>query len=261
MSLGATRVALFAAVSIVLSLVSGPARAGEFQLVYRVSQEGAVVGAAIFSGVATEDDYTLRGVLRADVGPFAQSPVELIAVASGDMSGQALSWLRYALAVTENSLRRETDLSNAPSGVVVRKTPEPDTTLTSIAVPRRAQDALDPLTGLFQAARSVRRQNSCDASVLVYDGSLMYRIDVSHGAFPMGGYAGGGYDGPAVRCRFRYALDGAQAADANSAGPHEFRGEVWFATPRGPTLAAPLRAILDTRRGQLFFELHSYRVD
>jgi hypothetical protein len=88
----------------------------------------------------------------------------------------------------------------------------------------------------------------------VFDGRQHYRLAVSPRG--QGNFNGGGYNGPALQCAFRYEpISGFSANFDRSRVPV---AEAWFALPAQPGFAPPLRLTVPTPLGAAQLDLRSY---
>jgi hypothetical protein len=89
----------------------------------------------------------------------------------------------------------------------------------------------------------------------VFDGRGHYRLSVSPKA--QGTFNGGGYNGPALSCNFRYEPIAGFTFSAQERSSIPV-AEAWFALPAQGGFAAPLRITVPTPIGAAQLDLRGY---
>ncbi|MBL8546142.1 MAG: DUF3108 domain-containing protein [Hyphomonadaceae bacterium] len=246
-------------VSVVLALVSclvGVAHAETYRMSYQAVVLGVVeLGAAEYEVTDIPAGYTVRSTLRTSGLARLFDQTDITASASGVHVGEALSWSRYALNHTYGRKRRQTALVRSARGVAATISPAYWDQGFPPATAEQQSDSFDPLSAVFVLGRRVGLSRGCEGSVLVFDGRQHYRLSVAPRS--NGTYNGGGYEGPAVLCQFRYTPISGFSRDFDRAGVP--LGQIWFAMPARPGFAPPLQLIVPTPLGEGQLNLASYQ--
>jgi hypothetical protein len=197
----------------------------------------------------------VRATLRTSGLARLFDQTDITASANGAHVGQALSWSRYNLNHAYNQKRRQIRLERNAGGIHSQITP----TYSDLGAPPASSEqqagSFDPLSAVFVLGRQVGAARACEGSVLVFDGRQHYRLSVSHRA--RGAYNGGGYEGPAISCHFRYSPIAGFGRDFDRASVP--MAQIWFAMPERPGFAAPLQLIVPTPLGEGQLNLTSFR--
>lgn len=93
-------------------------------------------------------------------------------------------------------------MNRASSGVTTRISPTYGNMGEPAASTAQQRGSYDPLTGVFALGRQIGIARACQGSVLIFDGRQHYRLAVAPRS--QGTFNGGGYNGPALSCQFRY---------------------------------------------------------
>ncbi|MBX3428447.1 MAG: DUF3108 domain-containing protein [Hyphomonadaceae bacterium] len=223
---------------------------------YRAVVLGVVeLGTAEYEVTDTPTAYNVRSTLRTSGLARLFDQTDITATASGAHVGDALAWSRYNLNHAYGQKRRQTALVRNAGNVTSSITPRYSDMGAPPATAEQQSGSFDPLSAVFALGRRVGRARACSANVLVFDGRQHYRLSVTPRA--NGSYNGGGYEGPAVLCDFRYTPISGFGRDFDRSGVP--MGRIWFAMPAQPGFAAPLQLIVPTPLGEGQLNLASYQ--
>jgi len=227
---------------------------------YRMSYQAVVLGVvelgtAEYEVTDTPTAYNVRSTLRTSGLARLFDQTDITATASGVHVGDALSWSRYNLNHSYGQKRRQTALQRAARNVTSTITPRYSDMGVPPATPQQQTESFDPLSAVFVLGRRVGLERACVGNVLVFDGRQHYRLSVAPRA--NGTYNGGGYEGPANLCEFRYTPISGFSRDFDRSGVPV--GRIWFAMPAQPGFAAPLQLIVPTPLGEGQLNLASYQ--
>lgn len=236
-------------------VMASPARAETYRLRYEAAVLGVVVlGTANYEVAATPTRYAVRANLRTSGLARLFDQTEITAASAGTVSGGAITWSRYDISHAYANKFRRIQLNRARGGVNAQITPGYGNMGQPPASAAQMSGSYDPLTGVFALGRQVGIARACRGSVLVFDGRQHYRLAVSPRG--QGDFSGGGYNGPALNCQFRYEpIAGFSANFDRSRVP---AADAWFALPGEPGFAAPLRLTVPTPLGAAQLDLRGY---
>lgn len=243
---------------IVLSagLMAAPAQAETYRLRYEAAVLGVVVlGEARYEVTATPTRYAARGNLRTSGLARLFDQTEITASSIGSIAGAAIAWTRYDLSHAYASKFRRIQLNRAGSGVTAQVTPAYGGMGDPTATPAQQNGSYDPLTAMFALGRQIGAARACVGAVLVFDGRGHYRLSVTPRSQTT--FNGGGYNGPALHCNFRYK----PIAGFNMTAPERRAvpaAEAWFALPAQSGFAPPLRLTVPTPLGPAQLDIRSY---
>ncbi len=226
----------------------------------RMSYQAVVLGVvergtAEYEVTDTPTSYNVRSTLRTSGLARLFDQTDITANSSGTHVGDALSWSRYNLNHSYGQKRRQTALQRNARGVTSTITPRYSDLGVPPATPAQQSDSFDPLSAVFVLGRRVGLARACEGTVLVFDGRQHYRLSVAPRA--NGTYNGGGYEGPAISCHFRYTPISGFSRNFDRDGVPV--GQIWFAMPAQPGFAAPLQLIVPTPLGEGQLNLASYQ--
>lgn len=128
----------------------------------------------------------------------------------------------------------------------------------SVDPPTEAQkrEARDPLSSLVAMSAAVGRGGTCEGRYPTFDGR--YRYDLVLRVEGRDRHAGGGYDGPVLKCRMRYVpVAGYDSPKAMSRRIPE--GEIWFALEGAEGFAPPVRVSAPLPLGHATIRLASFK--
>lgn len=247
------RALMFAALA-AIALIS-PARAETYRLNYEAAVLNVVVlGTANFEISASPTRYAVRAGLRTSGLARLFDQTEITATATGTVSGAGIAWTRYDISHAYAGKFRRIQMNRSAAGVAAIIEPGYRDMGAPPASAAQRANSYDPVTALFALGRQIGVARTCRGSVLVFDGRQHYRLSVS--ARGEGAFSGGGYDGPALNCNFRYEpLAGFDDEMSRSAIPV---ADAWFALPAQPGFAAPLRFTVPTPLGAAQLDLRGY---
>jgi hypothetical protein len=236
-------------------LMATSARAETYRLNYEAAVLGVVVlGTASYEVTASPTRYAVRANLRTSGMARMFDQTEITATAAGALTGAAINWARYDISHAYASKFRRIQMNRAASGVAAQINPTYGDMGRPPASAAQQTGSLDPLTGLFALGRQIGAARACNGSVLVFDGRQHYRLAVAPRS--QGTFNGGGYNGPALSCQFRYEPIAGFSANADRARIPA--AEAWFALPAQPGFAAPLRFTVPTPLGTAQLDLRGY---
>jgi hypothetical protein len=248
-------VQILACVLGVTALAATPARAETYRLNYEAAVLGVVVlGTASYEITASPTRYAVRANLRTSGLARMFDQTQITATSTGTVSGSSIAWTRYDISHAYSGKFRRIQLNRASSGVSAQITPNYSDFGTPPASATQQNASYDPLTGVFALGRQIGAARACQGSVLVFDGRQHYRLAVS--PIAQGTFNGGGYNGAALNCRFRYELIAGIGRDVDRNRIPV--ADAWFALPAQPGFAAPLRLTVPTPVGQAQLDLRSY---
>lgn len=237
------------------SFMAAPARAETYRLSYEAAVLGVVVlGTASYEVTASPTRYAVRANLRTSGLARLFDQTEITATSTGAISGANIDWGRYDISHAYASKFRRIQMNRDAAGVSAQVTPSYGDMGQPPASASQRSGSFDPLTGLFALGRQIGLARACGGSVLVFDGRQHYRLAVSPRT--QGNFSGGGYEGPALSCNFRYEpISGFGASADHSRIPI---AEAWFALPAQPGFAPPLRFTVPTPLGSAQLDLRGY---
>ncbi len=243
-----------AAAALLLCLIA-PAHAETYRLGYSAEVLGVVeLGTANYEVTATGSRYAARATLRTSGLARLFDQTQITASSTGSITGGAIGWTRYDLSHAYASKNRRIRLDRGSGGVTSSIAPAYGNMGRPPASASQQSGSYDPLTGLFALGRQIGVARACTGSVLVFDGRQHYRLAVS--ARSQGTFNGGGYNGPALNCNFRYEpIAGFSDNVDRSRIPV---ADAWFALPAQPGFAPPLRITVPTPLGAAQLDLSSY---
>ncbi|MGD9967856.1 MAG: DUF3108 domain-containing protein [Hyphomonadaceae bacterium] len=245
-----------AAILAVVCLFGGTAGAETYRLSYQAVVLGVVeLGTAEYEVTDTASAYNVRAALRTSGLARLFDQTDITANANGAHVGQALSWSRYTLNHAYGQKRRQIRLDRSASGIASQITPRYSDLGLPPANSEQQSSSFDPLSAVFALGRQVGAAQACEGSVLVFDGRQHYRLSVTHRA--RGTYNGGGYEGPAISCHFRYSPIAGFGRDFDRSGVP--MAQIWFAMPPESRFAAPLQLIVPTPVGEGQLNLTGYQ--
>lgn len=233
-----------------------PARAETYRLNYEAAVLGVVVlGAASYEITASGERYAARANLRTSGLARLFDQTQISAASVGSLgSGGAIAWSRYDLSHSYSGKFRRTRLDRGAGGVTASIEPTYRNMGSPAATSAQQRGSYDPLTGVFALGRQIGVARACRGSVLVFDGRQHYRLAVAPRG--QGTFNGGGYNGPALNCTFRYEpISGFSEGFDRSRIPV---ADAWFALPAQPGFAPPLRLTVPTPLGSAQLDLRSY---
>jgi len=247
-------VQMLACATLAACLMAAPARAETYRLNYEAAVLGVVVlGTASYEITASPTRYAVRANLRTSGLARMFDQTEITATSTGNISSGSIGWTRYDISHAYSGKFRRIQMNRA-SGVTATITPTYGDLGTPPATAAQQSGSYDPLTGIFALGRQVGVARACQGTVLVFDGRQHYRLAVS--PIAQGTFNGGGYNGPALNCRFRYEpISGFSTNVDRSSIPV---ADAWFALPAQPGFAAPLRLRVPTPLGQAQLDLRGY---
>jgi hypothetical protein len=247
---------IVSAFAFLFALMWASARAETYQMSYEAVVLGVVtLGEAEYQVTDTPTTYTVRAGLRTAGLARMFDQTEITATASGAHAGQALSWTSYSLDHSYGRKSRQTQLQRTGRTVSSQIAPRYGNMGAPPASSAQQAQSFDPLSAVFALGRQVGAARECRGTVLVFDGRQHYQLSLTHRA--NGAYNGGGYNGPAVNCHFRYTpIAGFSANFDRSQTP---LAQAWFAMPAEAGFAAPLQIIVPTPVGEAQLNLRAYR--
>ncbi|GIK49361.1 MAG: DUF3108 domain-containing protein [Hyphomonadaceae bacterium] len=239
-----------------LGFMGAAANAETYRLNYEAAVLGVVVlGTANYEVTANPSRYAVRANLRTSGLARLFDQTEITATSTGSVSGNAISWSRYDISHAYSRKFRRIQLDRAANSVAAQVTPHYGDMGQPPATQAQQNASYDPLTGVFALGRQIGAARACQGRVQVFDGRQHYRLSVA--PISQGAFNGGGYNGPALNCRFRYEpISGfSRGFDANAVPT----ASAWFAIPEGAQFAPPLRLTVPTPLGQAQLDLRGYQ--
>jgi hypothetical protein len=236
-------------------LLIAPAYAETYRLNYQAEVLGVVVlGTASYEVTANANRYAARANLRTSGLARLFDQTEITAASTGSLTGANIAWTRYDISHAYASKFRRIQMNRSAGGVSAEVAPSYGDMGEPAATTAQQTGSYDPLSGVFALGRQIGAARACRGSVLVFDGRQHYRLAVAPRS--QGTFNGGGYNGPALSCQFRYE---AIAGFSNNFDPARVpAAEAWFALPAEPGFAPPLRLTVPTPLGQAQLDLRSY---
>ncbi|HVY85318.1 MAG TPA: DUF3108 domain-containing protein [Caulobacterales bacterium] len=233
------------------------ARAETYRLQYQAEILGVVVlGEARYEVAASPQRYAVRGSLRTSGAARIFDQTQVTATTTGTISNGAIAWSRYDLSHAYARKFRRIAMTRANGAVRADIAPPYSDMGAPPATAAQQAVSYDPLTAIFVLGRQIGTARACRGAVPVFDGRQHFRLSVSPRA--QGRFNGGGYNGPALVCAFRYepiagfSMNPAQRARIPVA-------EAWFALPARPGFAPPLRLTVPTPVGAAQLDLRAYQ--
>lgn len=247
---------IIAGIAFTFILATTTARAETYRLSYEAAVLGVVVlGAANYEVSATPTRYAVRASLRTSGLARLFDQTEITATSTGSVSGAAISWARYDISHAYASKFRRTQMNRSTAGVSAQITPTYGDMGRPPTSAEQRRGSYDPLTGVFALGRQIGAARACRGAVLIFDGRQHYRLSVA--AKGQGQFSGGGYQGPALNCQFRYEpIAGFSDSMDRTRIPV---GDAWFALPAEGGFAPPLRLTIPTPLGDAQLDLRSYQ--
>lgn len=246
---------ILASVIAATCLLIAPARAETYRLNYEAAVLGVVVlGTASYEVTANANRYAARANLRTSGLARLFDQTQITAASTGSLSGANIAWTRYDISHSYSNKFRRIRLDRGSGGVTADISPTYGNMGSPAANATQQRGSYDPLSGVFALGRQIGAARACRGSVLVFDGRQHYRLAVAPRS--QGNFNGGGYNGPAVSCQFRYEpIAGFSDNFDRSRVP---MAEAWFALPEGASFAPPLRITVPTPLGEAQLDLRSY---
>lgn len=236
-------------------LMAAPARAETYRLNYEAAVLGVVVlGTASYEVTASPTRYAIRANLRTSGLARMFDQTEITSTSTGSISGPTLAWTRYDISHAYSGKFRRIQLNRGAGGVTAQIAPNYTDFGRPPATSAQQNASYDPLTGIFALGRQIGAARACQGSTLVFDGRQHYRLSVS--PIAQGTFNGGGYNGAALNCRFRYELIAGIGRDVDVSRIPV--ANAWFALPAQGGFAAPLRLTVPTPVGQAQLDLRGY---
>lgn len=242
-------------VACALFLSCASARAETYRLNYEAAVLGVVVlGAASYEVAATPTSYAARASVRTSGLARLFDQTELTATSMGAISGGAIGWARYDISHAYANKFRRIQMRRSAGAVRAESSPSYRDMGRPPASAAQQAGSYDPVTALFALGRQIGFARACSGSVLVFDGRQHYRLAVS--ARSQGQFNGGGYNGPALNCLFRYEPIAGFGPGLDRS--HIPVADAWFAMPSASGFAAPLRLTVPTPLGAAQLDLRGY---
>jgi hypothetical protein len=224
-------------------------------LSYEAEVLGVVVlGSASYEVTANASRYAARANLRTSGLARLFDQTEITAASIGSLSGANIAWTRYDISHSYSSKFRRIQMNRGSAGVSAEVAPNYGDMGSPPATSAQQTGSYDPLSGVFALGRQIGAARACRGSVLVFDGRQHYRLAVAPRA--QGTFNGGGYNGPALSCQFRYEPIAGFSDNFDRARVPV--AEAWFALPTEPGFAPPLRLTVPTPLGDAQLDLRSY---
>jgi hypothetical protein len=237
-------------------LLAGSANAETYRLSYQAAVLGVVTfGEAHYEITASPQRYAVRATLRTSGAARLFDQTDISATSAGSLSGPNIMWTRYDLSHAYANKFRRVRLNRAAGVVSAEVTPRFGNMGSPAATTAQQRNSYDPLTGLFALGRQVGVARACRGGVLIYDGRQHYRLAVTPRS--QGTFNGGGYNGPAVSCNFRYEPIAGYTTSAEERARIPV-GEAWFALTNVPGFAPLLRLTVPTPIGPAQLDLRTY---
>lgn len=233
----------------------GAARAETYRLTYEAAVLNVVVlGTASYDVTANGNRYAARANLRTSGLAALFDQTQISATSVGSLAGPNIAWTRYDLSHSYARKFRRVQMDRTGAGVNAQITPAYGNMGSPPASAAQQQQSYDPLSGVFALGRQIGAAHACRGSVLVFDGRQHYRLRVAPRS--QGRFNGGGYNGPALQCEFRYEpIAGFSDNFDRNRVPV---AEAWFALPAEGGFAPPLRITVPTPLGSAQLDLRSY---
>jgi hypothetical protein len=237
--------------------VAAPAHAETYRLRYTAAVLGVVtLGEARYEIAATPTRYAVRANLQTSGLARLFDQTEISASSTGAITGSAIAWTRYDLSHAYASKFRRIALRRAGTSVSGEIEPAYGNMGSPATSNAQQSTSYDPLTALFALGRQIGAARACTGSVLVFDGRGHYRLAVAARGTNATNFNGGGYNGPALQCTFRY--EPIAGFSSNTDRARIPMAEAWFALPARGGFAAPLRFTVPTPLGPAQLDLRSY---
>ncbi len=247
---------MFAAVLAIGLTFGRSAHAETFRLNYEAAVLGVVVlGEASYEVTSTPTRYAVRANIRTSGAARIFDQTEITATAAGELNEAAINWARYDISHAYSGKFRRTQMTRSASGLAATISPNYRDLGSPPASDAQRRGSYDPLTGVFALGRQVGINRACRGSVLVFDGRSHYRLAVAPRAETT--FNGGGYNGPALHCDFRYEPISGFSSNFNRSNVPS--AQAWFALPAQPGFAAPLRITVPTPVGAAQLDIRSYQ--
>lgn len=234
-----------------------PASAETYRLQYEAAILGVVViGQASYEVAAQPNRYAVSARVRTSGAARIFDQTDITATTAGTISGSAIGWNRYDLSHSYASKFRRINLTRSASGVAAQVNPRYGNMGEPAATPAQQSQSYDPLSAIFALGRQIGAARACQGSVLAFDGRGHYRLSVTPKS--QGNFNGGGYNGPAVSCNFRYEPIAGFTMTAQERARIPV-AEAWFGLPQGASFAPPLRLTVPTPVGDAQLDLRGYQ--
>lgn len=250
---------LLAIIAAACALCATPAYADRFALEYDGNLFGiAPLGGVTFDISAGHDDYDVKATLRTGGLLRLFERTDIVARTEGRIENGSVRWERYDLDHTYSGKHRVTSMQLSPDGVFSAQiTPNYRDWGAPPATDEDRLTSRDPLSSLAAMSVDVARTRRCEGAYATFDGLTRYDLVLSGGEVRR--FNGGGYEGPALRCRMRYV----QLRGFNPVNENERRrqpeGEIWFALADNSSIAPPVRTLIPTPFGRAGIHLRKWR--
>jgi len=248
-----------AAAAAVLWLGTAPAHAERFALEYEGAWLGvASLGTARLDLAVGNEQYDAAASIRSGGLLRLFEKTDLVAAASGAITPAGIRWRRYDLDHSYSKKRRVIAMrlgeDNAFRALI---TPNYRVWGDPPASEADKRASRDPLSSLVAMATDVARTQSCAGRYPTFDGRFRYDLVLAGGTRTR--HDGGGYEGPALRCRLQYV----PVAGYDLRNENERRrlpqGEIWFALVEGSNVAPPVRVSMPAPVGRATIALKKWR--
>ena len=240
-------------------LCATPARADRFALDYEGTWLAvASLGAARLDIAVGDDGYDATASIHSGGLLRIFESTDLVAASTGAVTPAGVRWRRYDLDHSYSSKRRVTSMRLSDDNVFrALITPNYRVWGTPPASDADKRASRDPLSTLVAMSTTIARDPRCEGTYPTFDGRFRYDLVLSGGS--RGHYNGGGYDGPILKCRLRYA----PVAGYDTRNENERRrlpeGDIWFALVPDADIAPPVRVSMPAPVGHAVISLKKWR--
>jgi len=236
-------------------VLASPAHADRVLLTFDGSAYGFIpLGRAALDISVEGDQYRAAAQIQSGGLAALFDRTDLRAVATGE-STPDVGWRTYDLDHSYARKRRVVALRATADGIDARITPP---FRISINPPTDAdkRGARDPVSSLVAMSVSVARTGTCTGVFPTFDGR--FRYDLLLRVEGRDRHRGGGYDGPVLKCKMRYApVSGYDTPAQMSRRIPE--GEIWFALDGDATFAPPIKVTAPLPLGHAAIRLASFK--
>lgn len=236
--------------------IAAPAHADRVLLTFDGSAYGVIpLGRAAMDISLNDDGYRATAQIKSGGLAALFDRTDLRGVATGAAAGPSVTWRTYDLDHAYARKRRVVALRATPSGPEAQITPA---FRPSIHPPTADEKrvARDPISSIVAMSVAVARSGTCAGAFPTFDGR--FRYDLVLRVEGRDRHAGGGYNGPVLKCKMRYVpVSGYDTPDAMRRRIPE--GEIWFALDGDMGFAPPVRVTAPLPLGHAAIRLAGYK--
>lgn len=251
------RAAWAGAIGLLALALAPAAHADRVLLTFDGSAYGVLPLGRASMDITISDDSSYRAAAQIQSGGLAAlfDRTDLRGLSTGAAEGATVSWRTYDLDHAYARKRRVVALRSTPEGPQAQITPMFRASRFPPS-PEEKRVARDPISSLVAMSVAVARTGTCAGAYPTFDGR--FRYDLVLRVEGRDRHAGGGYVGPVLKCKMRYApVSGYDSPDNMRKRIPE--GEIWFALDGAANFAPPVRVTAPLPLGHAAIRLASFK--